>query len=45
VEVVENTFPQGLKLNFPFCPSGGAAKAAPFQSREIAGAGVFFRSL
>jgi hypothetical protein len=45
LQVGENTIPQGLKPNFPFCPSGGAAKAAPFQGKEISGSNEFFRSL
>jgi 16S rRNA C967 or C1407 C5-methylase (RsmB/RsmF family)/transcription termination factor NusB len=42
MRVVENEPPQGLKSNFPFCPSDGAAEAAPFQGEETAPSKVSF---
>jgi hypothetical protein len=45
MQVIENTFPPGLKPKTLLWLLGGAAKAAPFQSYRIDRINEFFRSL
>jgi hypothetical protein len=42
---VQKIFSQPVKPGFSFCPSGGAAEAAPFQDAEVACSEEFFRGL